>query len=134
MLEYVFFDQHPFDQFLGYIKELGLNPESRVSDRDEYLVKLPDDMDEAQLERVEAFYEKMMGVSEELLADADEAYYSAAGVQVSLADGSQILASVEPDLLKKVLSVLSYDELAQFVDAIGCAVENPDTRPICKRD
>ncbi|MDT8376965.1 MAG: hypothetical protein RQ867_09580 [Mariprofundaceae bacterium] len=133
MLEYVFFDQRPFDQFLHHVKALGLHSESRVSDRDEYLVELPEDMDEAVMDDVEAFYEKMMGVSEALLADTDEEYYSAAGVQVTLADGSRILASVEPGLLKKVLSVLSYDELAQFVDAIASAVENPDSRPICKR-
>jgi len=134
MLEYVFFDPQPFDRFADYVKGLGLKPECRVSDRDEYLVELPDDLDEAVTEQVEAYYEKMMGLSEELMAEEDEEHYSAAGVQVSLADGSQIVASVEPGLLQKVLTVLSYDELGRFVDDIARAVEHPDSRPICKRD
>jgi len=134
MLEYVFFDQRPFDQFLKHVKGLGLNPQSRVSDRDEYLVELPDDLNETVLESVESFYEKMMGISEDLMAEEDSGHYSAAGVQVTLGDGSQILASVDPALLAKVLSVVSYDELSQFVDAVAAAVESPDSRPICKRD
>ncbi len=133
MLEYVFFDHRPFDQFLNYLRELGLNPESRVSDRDEYLIKLSDDLDDAVIEKVEAFYEKMVGMSEKLLAEEDEHYLSAAGVQVNLADGSRTVASVDPDLLKKILTVLSYDELDQFVTSISRSVENPDERPICKR-
>lgn len=133
MLEYVFFDQRPFDQFSEHVKGLGLSPVCRVTDHDEYLVELPDDIDAAIVGRVEACYEKMMGISEALMAAEDDSHYSAAGVQVSLSNGQHIVASVEPGLLKKVLSVLSYDELGAFVDSIAAAVESPDSRPICKR-
>ena len=134
MLEYVFFDQRPFDQFTGFLKGLSLNPECRVTERDEYLVELPDDLDEPLIEQVEACYEKMMGLSEDLMAEEDDGHYSAAAVQVSLPDGSEISVSIEPSLLQKVLTVLSYDELARFVDAVAAATLNPDSRPICKRD
>jgi len=43
MLEYLFFDQRPFDQFLKYLKTLALTPQQSVSDCDEYLVGLFDD-------------------------------------------------------------------------------------------
>jgi len=133
MLEYVFFDQRPFEQFSDYVKGLNLTPECRVTGQDEYLIELPDDLDDTVIDQVEAHYEKMMGISEDLMAEEDAGHYSAAGVQVSLTDGSQIVASVEPVLLQKVLTVLSYDELAEFVDAVAESVENPDSRPICKR-
>lgn len=125
MLEYVFFDQRPFDQFSEYVKGMGLTPASRVSDRDEYLVELPEDMNEAVMESVEAYYEQMMGMSEALLAvDANEEHYSAAAIQVSLSGGENTLASADPELLKKILTVLSYDELGVFVDSIAHAVES----------
>ncbi len=133
MLEYVFFDERPSEQFTQFVKGLGLSPGYKVSGQDEYLVELPDTLDESVIEQVESHYEKMMGISEDLMAGEDEGHYSAAAVQVSLADGSQIVASVEPILLQKVLRVLSYDELGTFVDAIAAAVEHPDSRPICKR-
>jgi hypothetical protein len=133
MLEYVFFDQRPLDRFSEFLKGLGLHPECRVTDREEYLVELPDDLDEPVIEQVEACYEKMMGLSEDLMAEEDDGHYSAAAVQVSLPDGNEVVASIEPRLLQKVLSVLSYDELAAFVDAVAAAAVNPDSRPICKR-
>lgn len=133
MLEFVFFDRQPYEQFAAFASSLGLDPDCRVSDRDEYLIELPDDLDDEVLARVEDYYEKMMGFSEELMAGSDDGHYSAAGLQVTLPDGSEIVASVEPILLQKALTALSYEELGRFADAVAAAALNPDHRPICKR-
>lgn len=134
MLEFVFFDRQPFDRFADFARGLGLSPDCRVSGRDEYLVELPEDLDDDIIEQVENHYDRMMGLSEDLMAESDEGHYSAAGVQVNLPDGGQIVASVDPSLLRKVLTAISYEELGDFVDAIAAAALNPDSRPICKRD
>lgn len=133
MLEFVLFDQRPFDQFAAFARGLGLTPACRVTEREEYLVELPDDLDDGVIEQLEACYEQMMGISEELMAEEDQGHYSAAGVQLRLSGGEEIVASVEPALLQKVLSVLSFDELGRFADSIAHAAENPDSRPICRR-
>lgn len=57
---------------------------------------------------------------------------SAVGIVVHLSDGTQSLARVEPDMVRRILSVLTPDELGQFVAKIADAVENPDDSPICK--
>lgn len=57
---------------------------------------------------------------------------SAVGIVVHLSDGSQSLARVDPDMVRRILSVLSPDELGQFVAKIADAVENPDDSPICQ--
>ncbi len=57
---------------------------------------------------------------------------SAVGIVVHLADGTQSLARVDPDMVRRILSVLSPDELGQFVAKIADAVEHPDDSPICK--
>jgi len=134
VLEFVFFDRQPYEQFAEFVRSLGLNPGCRVTDREEYLVELPDDIDDDLIDRVEAEYERMMGISEDLMAEADDGHYSAAGVQVNLPDGGEIVASVDPSLLRKILSAISYEELGDFVDTIAAAALNPDSRPICKRD
>lgn len=56
---------------------------------------------------------------------------SAVGIVVHLADGRQSLARVEPDMVRRILTVLSPEELGQFVAKIADAVENPDDSPIC---
>jgi len=134
MLEFVFFDRQPFDRFADFTRGLGLEPDCRVTEREEYLVELPDDLNDELLDEVESCYERMMGLSEDLMAESDDGHYSAAGVQVNLPDGGEIVASVDPALLRKVLSAISYEELGEFVDAIAAAAVNPDSRPICKRN
>jgi len=57
---------------------------------------------------------------------------SAVGIVVHLTDGTQSLARVDPDMVRRILSVLSPDELGQFVSRICDAVEHPDDTPICK--
>ncbi|MEF3193069.1 MAG: hypothetical protein K6346_02445, partial [Halothiobacillaceae bacterium] len=56
---------------------------------------------------------------------------SAVGIVVHLSDGRQSLARVEPDMVRRILTVLSPEELGQFVAKIVDAVENPDDSPIC---
>jgi len=134
MLEFVFFDRRPYDKFAEFARSMGLEPGCRVTDHDEYLIELPEDLDAGILDRVEEQYDRMMGLSEELMAESDDDHYSAAGVQVRLPDGSEIVASVEPAMLRRILSVLSYEELGEFVDSIAASALNPDHRPICRRE
>ncbi len=53
--------------------------------------------------------------------------------EVRLKNGDAVMASVDPNILEKLLSVFDFDGLAEFVDSIIHAVEQPDYRAICKR-
>ncbi|WP_157821295.1 hypothetical protein [Mariprofundus ferrinatatus] len=102
---------------------------------DELLVLLPDDLDEVTNDRIEALFMATLDMSEALMAEAEGVKsFNATGVEVKLANGDSVMASVDAKILAKLLSVLSFDELASFVDSITRAVEEPDYRPICKRD
>ncbi len=61
----------------------------------------------------------------------DDVRLSAAGIVLHLGDGRQSLARIEPSLMRRVLSVLSPEELGQCVAKIVDAVEHPDDRSIC---
>ncbi len=133
MLEYVFFDLRPRDLFVSQVNELGV--EAHMKEKgEELLVLLPDDIDEGTVDQVETLFMDTLEMSESLMAEAEGVdSFDITGVEVKLASGESVMASVDAKILTKLLSVLDFDELAMFVDSITAAVEKPDHRPICKR-
>ncbi len=132
MLEYIFFDERPCEKFNDFLKERGLQPSLKTS-HGEWVAALPEGLDDKLIEEIESYYDEMMEYNEALMSADDDKHVYAAAVEVRLADGRKIMASVRPELLKRVLGVLSFEELGEFVDDIASAVENPDDRPICRR-
>lgn len=135
MLEYVFFDPRPRDRFLEYVLEKGLKPEQGAEDE---LLKvfLPEDIDDDLSDQVEDFYDEMMVLNQSLYeqeADQEEVGYHAAGITVELGDGSNVYAQVNPELLGRIMQVLTPVEFNDVVNAIVEAVENPDARSLCQR-
>lgn len=132
MLEFVFFDPRPRDFFLGRLREMGVEFKCRQKG-EELLVLLPDDTEAVLMECIEAYYEETFDLSEQLMAEAEGVdHFDLAGVEVNLKEGP-VIASVDAKLLQKLLTVLSFEELGRFVDSIARAVEQPDSRPLCKR-
>ena len=132
MLEFVFFDRRPRDQFLAKLAEMGVESECRQQG-DELLVLLDEEIGDETLDQVESHYEQTFDFSEQLMAEVEGVeHFDLAGVEVQLKSGP-IVASVDAKLLTKVLSALDFEELSRFVDAIARAVEEPDSRPLCKR-
>lgn len=133
MLEYIFFDERPWRQFIDYLESLGLKPESS-SENQGWLVALPEDLDDELDEKIEAYYDRMLEMNEALVAEAEgEAHVHTAGVSVNLSDGRVVQAEVDPKLMKRLLEAVSPEELGAFVNAVVDAVENPDERPFCQR-
>ena len=132
MLEFVFFDPRPRDLFLARLGEMGVECDCREQG-EELLVLVAEDLGDETLEQIEQHYEATFDLAEQLMAEAEGmAHFSVAGVEVHLKQGP-VVASVDARLLEKILSVLDFDELGRFVDAIAKAVEEPDLRPLCKR-
>lgn len=52
---------------------------------------------------------------------------------VSLMNGQEVLPTVKPEVLNRMLTVITHDNLAEFVDAIVNVVEDPDHGSLCKR-
>ena len=133
MLEYIFFHEHPWRRFIVFAEELGLNPEARQGDEG-WVVELPEDLDEALDERLEAFYDEMLDYNQDLVAETEGAeHVHLAGIDVTLGDGRRVQAGVDPKLMRRLLEAVSPEELGEFVNAIVDAVENPDERAFCQR-
>lgn len=133
MLEYVFFDQRPWQDFIDYLKHLGVTLET-ARDDEEWLVYVPEELDDETDEKIEARYEILLEQNERLIADQlGTAHVDRAGVNVSLMDGRVVQAEVDPQLINRLLQVVSVEELGEFVSAIALAVEQGDERPLCQR-
>ncbi len=134
MLEFIFFHKIPFDLFIEWLGETGLDPE--FSEKEEaYEVYLPEDIDDKLYDEVEQKYEMLMEMNEELMKQENtgEADYHMAGIAVQLRDGNVSYADIDPKLLGKVMGAITPEEFATIVDAIVTAVENPQDRTYCQR-
>ena len=135
MLEYVFFDERPRDQFVVFLKEnLG---ELKLEDDDGlFKVWISEDLDDDLDEAIEDFYDDMMALNQQLYEDENneaEVGYNAAGIVLELNTGENVHAQVDPELLGRIMTVVTADEFNTVVNAIVEAVENPDARTPCQR-
>lgn len=135
MLEYVFFDPRPRDRFADYVDGLGVAVQQE-SDDDLLKVLLPEDLDDGLSEQIEDFYDQMMELNQALYeqeGDSDDVGYHTAGITVQLKDGGNVYAQVDPNLLGRIMQVLTPTEFNDVVNAIVEAVESPDSRTLCQR-
>lgn len=70
-------------------------------------------------------------MKERLAQDDAGLEMNAAGMQVTLEDGSLCTLRVAPDVALKILGVLTFDELQGFVDNIAKSVQQPDGGHFC---
>ena len=135
MLEYIFFNKKTCHLYAKYAILSGTKPKVDCAD-DGFIVRLPEDLDEVTLEKLENYYDELMDMDRDLaeqqLQDSSENIH-VAGITIQLKDGSYVYASVSPDLLNKVMQSISADELNTLVCAITDAVEEPDERGLCQR-
>lgn len=137
MLEYIFFHKRPYEKFIQFLRSKQVEPLKETVDKSDVeglIVFIQDNLDETLSDEIEAFYDDMMDLNETLVAEQDDSLeMNNVGLAVTLADGRSVLATVDPEVLNRILSVISHQQLGEMVDAIADAVENPDERPLCKR-
>ena len=139
LLDFIFFHQQPLQRFEDYLKTKKIpfehDTEFQASVEEAgYTISISDDYDLEMIEEIEAFYDEMMDLNEQLVSEEEGGNeIKNAGITVNLSNGSTVLADVDPNLIYKLSNALSPDEIMQLVSAITDAVEKPDQRPLCKR-
>jgi len=135
MLEYVFFDERPRDQFVNFLQEKAVELKLE-EDEGLFKVWISEDLDDDLDEAIEDFYDDMMALNQQLYEDENneaEVGYNAAGIVLELNTGENVYAQVDPELLGRIMTVVTPDEFNTVVNAIVEAVENPDVRTPCQR-
>ncbi len=139
-LEYTFFDQKFSDKFVQQCAQIGLETSLR---RDEshagealFEITIVTALTDAQIEQVEEWYGDILFGEQAAEIEGLEGkgvVSDACGVQVQLTSGDFTTLAVHPEIMNKLLSVLSIDELQKFLAQVVDDVENPKIDSICKR-
>lgn len=133
MLDYIFFHDKALRRFTDYLQRRAI----AYRERDDHLgmvVEVTDELSEETVDEFDEFYERLLEDTESLLTEeATGTEKHAAALNIELGNGKTVQASVDPDILKRVLSVITTQELNQLVEAVVDSIENPDERPFCRR-
>lgn len=137
VLDYLFFTRSIADQFAQALEEQSVPYQEEIEAVQEAIVfKVAETSLTPQLwDELDNLYDELSIVDQALLEDAveDEGVQSAAGIYLQLANGQQTIAQVSPELVNRILSVLSLEEFNQFLDVIVKSVEQPNDAAICQR-
>lgn len=110
--------------------------EETFSGEASYQVQLVDLISDEMLEVFEEYYSELLFGEEAAQIDGNDkngALADACGVQIQLQSGEFTTVAIEPDIMNKILSVLSVDELQRFLAQVAEDIENPKNGPICSR-
>lgn len=135
MLEYLFFNQTYCDEFTAILanKCIEFHVE-RESVQNAYSVNVPETLDDDVWDEIDDLYDAISlrdtQMLQNKLKDADTV--NTAGIYIQLADNKQTISKVDPDVMNRILSVISMDEFNEFIEVIVNSVEEADDSPICK--
>jgi len=135
MYEYVLFHEKPFQLFVNWLKDKGIPSETELEDGN-YSIKIPEDLDDSLLDEIEDIFDEFMDMNEQIVINEereDNNSYHMAGVVVTLKDGSVSYADINPDIMSRVMDVVTAIEFGEIVNAIANAVENPQSQSYCQR-
>lgn len=135
MLDYILFNEKPYELFIGWLKKHGVTYDLSIDDEN-YIIKISEKLDEVLLDDIDEKYDELMDMNQDII-NAEEKVnhdgYNMAGVVVTLKDGSISYADIDSKLLSRVVSVISPEELGEIVCAIADAIENPQPKTFCQR-
>jgi len=139
MLEYLFFTQEIADKFIAFVEGKNLAWEQKNDPMlDSIVIETSEDIEDDLWDELDDYHDSLgeedQKILEAELADSDTET-NAAGIYIQLANGEQTVAQIDPEVMNRMLSVISMDEFNDFIETIVSSVEKPDDAPICeKRD
>jgi len=140
LMEYVFFDLNLAERFQSYCEalevETSLISGETYSGEPEFTVSLPDTLDGSIIEQIEEEYTGLLFGEQASMIEGNDnngAMADACGVQVQLQSGQFTTVAIHPEIMNKVLSVLSVKELQEFLAQVAEDIENPKKGPVCAR-
>ncbi|MCP4272355.1 MAG: hypothetical protein GY781_10370 [Gammaproteobacteria bacterium] len=134
-LEYLFYSSSIFDRFVDTLNKKSI-PWTKTQEmiNNASIVLITEDDIEEYWDEIDDLYDEL-AIEDQRLEESGSNNpddISTAGIHIALKNNGQTIAQVNPDILNRILDVLSPDEFAEFVDIIAKSVEDPNDTPICK--
>lgn len=134
MIEYLFFNEAISLKFIEILKQKKIEWEKEIEFVQEAIsIRVSEDIGDELWDELDDIYDELT-IEDQLMLEAssDEEDVSTAGIYLQLADGKQTVAKIDPDVMNKMLEVITMEEFNRFIEVIVSSVEEPDDRPICK--
>lgn len=134
-LEYVFFHHSVCAKLSDHLAGLGIPSQVREADG-VITLSHTDAVDEVLLEQIEDYYDTLFDEESRLANDSiaatDGSERDLVGIGAELADGRLIQVRLDAELSRRLLSVLSAQQLRELVQEVIRQAENPIDGPLCK--
>lgn len=114
MLDFTFFHARPYRRFRRFLDELGVEFEEGEGTRGMTL-SLTSDVGDELTDRIAHYYEMLLAEQEQLLGQDD---VDLSTLRLTLANDRDVLVPIDTELLERLLSVATLNELTDLVNAI----------------
>ena len=137
MLEYLFFTQEIADKFIAFVEGKNLAWEQKNDPMlGSIVIETSEDIEDSLWDELDDYHDSLgeedQKILEAELAESDTET-NAAGIYIQLANGEQTVAQIDPEVMNRMLSVISMGEFNAFIETIVSSVERPDDAPICEK-
>ncbi len=122
--EYLFFDPSLAEAFAAACREAGIPCEVEVGEQ--VNVKVDASVGETNQQELEALYDEYFWQAQAEQVEAEHDDFSATGIQVQLSNGEYTTIRLSPEVMNRLLSVFTVEELNQFMHEVAAAIENPN--------
>jgi len=136
-IEYLFFNTSVRNLFTDRLKNYSITwCEAIEAVNDSLLVQVNESEIEAVWDELDEFYDQLSLEDQRLLeqGELNPADVSTAGINFKLSNGEQAVAQVNPEVLNRILEVVSFDEFSELIEAVAISAEHHDSTPICQRN
>lgn len=130
MIEYIFFDTTLRDRFVRHAESLGLAC-ALEDDAMGWTVGIPEPLEDALEEQLEAFYDSLQHDQAEQLA-AEGELKRIAGVLFTLPDGTRRQVPLPTDTVLRLLEHFSMEEIETLFSAVATSALQDSTTPLCR--
>jgi hypothetical protein len=137
--DHAFFDQALAQSFADQLTERGIAAQvmavAETGEESVCEVQVRQALTPEQMDEVEALYDQRFFEDQAALIEGNEVWAQAdvSGVQVQLSTGDYTTVAIDPAIMNKLLSVLSIEELQQFLHQVAEDIEHPKSGPVCQR-
>ena len=137
--DYVFFDLELAESFAKQLAQQGISAQvmtvAETGEEQVCEVQVRQALTETQIDALEALYDQRFFEDQAALIEGNEsgAQADVSGVQIQLSSGDYTTVAIDPGIMNKLLSVLSVEELQQFLHQVAEDIEHPKSGPVCQR-
>ncbi len=122
--EYMFFDREIAERFAQAVRQLGV--EVSVMAGEQINVAVPEAQARAHERALEALYDEYFFGEQAARIEDEHDDFAASGIQIQLKDGRFTTVMIAPEIMQRLLSVFTVEELNQFMHEVARAIEEPN--------